>query len=78
MPVYEYYCSRCSTKFELLRSMARSDEPARCPNGHPDATRTLSVFAAIGGAAGGAAGAASDVPSGGGCACGGGGCGCGH
>lgn len=77
MPVYEYYCSRCSTKFELLRSMSRSDEPARCPNGHREATRTLSVFAAIGGNATGADGPAT-MPSGGGCGCGGGGCGCGH
>ena len=75
MPVYEYYCSRCNTKFELLRSMARSDEPARCPNGHADATRTLSVFAAIGGAS---SEGPSAMPSGGGCGCGGGGCGCGH
>jgi putative FmdB family regulatory protein len=32
MPVYEYYCSRCETKFELLRSMDRADAPAPCPS----------------------------------------------
>jgi putative FmdB family regulatory protein len=74
MPVYEYYCKQCGSKFELLRSMSRADEPARCPQGHQRAERTLSVFAAIGRTAEGE----SLPPSGGGCACGGGGCACGH
>ena len=77
MPLYEYYCPRCTTKFELLRSMSRSEEPARCPNGHTSAMRTLSVFATAGGRD--EAAFASGAPAaGGGCGCGGGGCGCGH
>ena len=48
MPLYEYYCKKCSAKFEMLRPMSRSDEPATCPEGHAGALRTLSVFAAIG------------------------------
>jgi len=74
MPVYEYYCARCASRFELLRSMQRADEPARCPAGHRGAARTLSLFATVSKGAGGA----PEPMSGGGCACGGGGCGCGH
>ena len=73
MPVYEYFCKKCSAKFEMLRPMSRSEEPATCPEGHARAFRTLSVFAAIG-----RTGDASyDMPSsGGGCGCGGA-CACG-
>ena len=44
MPLYEYYCHRCEAKFELLRPMSRSDEPASCLSGHSGAERVLSVF----------------------------------
>jgi putative FmdB family regulatory protein len=74
MPLYEYYCPKCTSKFELLRPMSRADEGATCPRGHNGGTRTLSVFAAVSKGAGGA----SQPITGGGCACGGGGCGCGH
>ena len=47
MPLYEYYCRRCEAKFELLRSMSRSEEPATCPSGHEGAERALSVFASF-------------------------------
>ena len=47
MPLYEYYCRRCEAKFELLRPMSRSEEPATCPSGHEGAERTLSVFASF-------------------------------
>jgi len=70
MPVYEYYCPTCSSKYELLRPMDRADKPATCPNGHHGGTRMLSVFAAVSKDAGG-----STMPAGG-CACGGAGCGC--
>lgn len=74
MPMYEYFCRRCGSKFELLRSMAMSDAPATCPQGHAGAARTLSVFAAIGR---GGDSAAFDAPAtGGGCGCGGA-CSCG-
>jgi putative FmdB family regulatory protein len=72
MPLYEYYCQKCATKYELLRPMGRSDEPGECPQGHRGGARTISVFAPV--AKNAAAGAA--VASGGGCGCGGGGCGC--
>jgi len=77
VPLYEYYCRKCAAKFELLRPMARADEPATCPEGHGGAARTLSVFAAVARTAGGSY-EPMPMPSGAGCACGGDGCGCGH
>jgi len=47
MPLYEFYCPTCEKKFELLRSMSRSDEPATCPSGHEGAERVISVFSAL-------------------------------
>jgi putative FmdB family regulatory protein len=74
MPLYEYFCRACNAKFELLRSMSRSEEPASCPRGHANAARTLSVFAAVGRGTGSTS---YDAPSsGGGCGCGGA-CSCG-
>ena len=64
MPLYEYRCPTCRTKFELLRPMRRSSEPATCPRGHSGATRTISLVAA------------RDDESALGCACGGA-CNCG-
>jgi putative FmdB family regulatory protein len=69
MPLYEYYCRPCAAKFELLRPMSRSDEPAVCPEGHRGAARTLSVVAPVGRAGG--ADDAMSFAGGGGCACGG-------
>ena len=47
MPLYEYHCSICDKKFELLRPMSRSDESATCPGGHEGAKRLISTFAAL-------------------------------
>lgn len=47
MPLYEYYCPVCESRFELLRSMSRSDEAATCPSGHEGAERVISVFSAL-------------------------------
>jgi putative FmdB family regulatory protein len=69
MPVYEFRCLACDTRFEARRAMADADAPATCPNGHADVRRLLSVFAAAGRASQPLAAA-----SGGGCC--GGGCGC--
>lgn len=69
MPLYEYYCRTCETKFELLRPMSRADEEATCPADHPGAQRVLSLFAAVR-----AGGDGEPMPidgAGGGCACGG-------
>jgi putative FmdB family regulatory protein len=69
MPVYEYYCRTCETKFEKLQPIKASADPAMCPSGHEGALRTLSLIASMGN---------SDEPflGGGGCACGGN-CSCG-
>jgi putative FmdB family regulatory protein len=47
MPVYEYVCDHCESKFEELRPASRMDEPARCPGGHSRSHRVLSSFAAM-------------------------------
>lgn len=47
MPIYEYVCDDCETRFEELRSASRMDDPARCPDGHTDGRRVLSTFAAL-------------------------------
>ncbi|HET9201476.1 MAG TPA: zinc ribbon domain-containing protein [Dehalococcoidia bacterium] len=72
MPLYEYYCSRCDAKFEMLRAMNRADESTSCPEGHPQASRLLSLTARP-------SRAGDDFPEDpgdGGCACGGN-CSCG-
>ncbi len=71
MPTYEFRCRACGVTFEERRAMADADAPARCPDGHRDTTRLLSVFAATGSAPPGPA-----ASSGGGGGCCGGGCGC--
>lgn len=80
MPLYEYYCSQCTTKFDALRPINQADAPIKCE--HCDSQRTarvLSVFFAVGG--GSSAGQSpaemrTDSRGGGGCC--GGSCGCGH
>ncbi len=47
MPIYEYICLDCETKFDALRSMSEADAPILCSNcesGHT--SRTISLFAA--------------------------------
>ncbi len=66
MPLYEYVCPDCESRFEELRPLGRMDDPARCPKGHAAGQRVLSVFAAVSRNASGDA-----VPVSGGC---GGGC----
>ncbi|HXH21020.1 MAG TPA: zinc ribbon domain-containing protein [Dehalococcoidia bacterium] len=72
MPVYEYYCPPCGSQFEVLRPMARADEPATCPSGHRTTNRVLSLFATFSKTADGEARpVASGCACGGACACGG-------
>lgn len=74
MPIYEYRCSDCDTKFEKLVSFSRANEQPACPNCSGCKThKLLSTFASVRGGADGDG--ASSVSSGGGCAgCGGGHC----
>ena len=44
MPIYEYSCSECGSKFELLRSLSQANEGASCPQCHNAAERILSTF----------------------------------
>lgn len=72
MPVYEYVCRDCNTRFEQLRPVGRMDDAATCPRGHATGERVLSMFAAITKDAAGNVSAAD----GGGCGgCSGGDCG---
>jgi putative FmdB family regulatory protein len=73
MPVYEYVCEYCETRFEELRPVSRMDSPAKCAEGHR-ARRVLSNFSAMT-----KDGFGESEPVGGGSGCGGcaGGCTCG-
>lgn len=44
MPIYEYLCSDCKGKFELLKSMSQAEEGADCPQCGGKAGRVLSRF----------------------------------
>lgn len=73
MPVYEYLCRTCDSRFEARRSMSESADPIECPDGHADTARLLSVFASVGRGPAGATPTAPVRPPGGGC---GAGCAC--
>jgi putative FmdB family regulatory protein len=48
MPLYEYLCADCHTKFEVLRKMSLADEPISCRQcNSPHTSRVLSIFAAV-------------------------------
>ena len=75
MPLYEYYCSDCKSKFELLVGHQHADDVI-CMKCHSEKVRRLlSTFALP---RGGSENSSFDdaVPSMGSCGCGGGGCGC--
>lgn len=85
MPLYEYYCTDCKSRFEVLTSYEASQaETTVCATCHGSQVRKLlSVFATT--ARGGADdfgdfGSGGDFGDdmGGSCSCGGGACGCGH
>jgi putative FmdB family regulatory protein len=74
MPIYEYVCKDCGTRFDVLRSMKEADSPARCKNCLGErSTRQLSVFFSK------SADRVATTTSSSGCAgCGGGSCGSCH
>ena len=45
MPIYEYVCSGCGLKFELLRPLSQANEGASCPHCRKSAERVFSAFA---------------------------------
>ncbi len=72
MPLYEYLCDNCETKFEIRRAMSEIDAPAPCPKCDSEhVTRQMSLVFAM-------TQSDSGVSAlGGGCGCGGM-CSCGH
>jgi putative FmdB family regulatory protein len=44
MPIYEYVCSICNLKFELLRLISQASEGASCPRCQNNAKRVFSAF----------------------------------
>ncbi len=45
MPLYEYICSDCRTKFDTLRSISNADAPIACQDCQSENTsRMLSLF----------------------------------
>lgn len=74
MPLYEYYCSECKSKFELLVSYRYADDVV-CAKCHSEKVRRLlSLFATT--HSGGEDIEYEEAPSMGSCGCGDGGCGC--
>lgn len=89
MPLYEYFCSECRSKFEVLTSYEASRGEMVCAQCHGTHVRKLmSVVARTGHSDGddfgdygdygdsGDYGDGEDFGGGGGCSCGGGSCGC--
>lgn len=76
MPLYEYYCSDCKSKFEMLVAHQHADDVV-CMKCHGEKVRRLlSVFAQPVSASDDEGGY-DDMPAmGGACGCGGGACGC--
>lgn len=76
MPLYEYRCSACKAKFELLVTHQHADDIV-CMKCHSDKVRRLlSTFALPRGGSEDASYGDDEMPMMGGCSCGGGGCGC--
>ncbi len=71
MPMYEYYCSNCHSKFDALRTMSEADAPIKCE--HCESKKTARVLSVVFAHTGGS----TLEDAGGGCACGGA-CSCGH
>lgn len=56
MPVYEYVCPDCETKFELKRNISDSDDNIKCPEcERPAPERQFSVFCSVASSSGGSA-----------------------
>ncbi len=63
MPLYEYRCAACGSRFELLRRVGQGSEGVACPEcGQADVDKEFSTFASS--VAGGGTGGASCSPSG--------------
>lgn len=77
MPLYEYVCTDCNTRFDaLVRSVATADSVSCESCSGQNVRRLISRFATVGGFDDQATASDFQVRSGGGCC--GGSCGCGH
>ena len=47
MPIYQYYCEKCTKEFELKRLMADIDKPAQCPKCKRKGTRLVTAFSSM-------------------------------
>jgi putative FmdB family regulatory protein len=62
VPLYEYRCAACGSRFELLRRVGQGAEGVACPEcGQADVEKEFSTFA--GAVAGGGTSGASCSPS---------------
>jgi len=58
MPIYEYTCTACPHRFEILQRLGETGDGLTCPQcGHAHVSKQFSTFAGVAGGAG--AGAAS-------------------
>jgi len=77
MPLYEYYCADCQTKFDALRPMSQADVAIQCKSCESMHTsRVLSLFATLSPSK--SDNALQRTSSGFGGCCSGGSCGCSH
>lgn len=44
MPIYEYFCAKCKTEFELMRPFSEADKPGVCPKCNSQAQKLVSGF----------------------------------
>lgn len=45
MPIYEYFCPKCNSEFELMRPFSESKNAAECPKCKAEAQKLVSGFA---------------------------------
>ena len=41
MPIYEFACKKCDTRFELMRAVSEMNKRAKCPSCKSQATKRL-------------------------------------
>jgi putative FmdB family regulatory protein len=47
MPIYEYQCPSCDTRFERLRPMSAAGQPLDCPSCSKPASQVVSPLAKV-------------------------------